>query len=538
MPGEPEEAQVAALDRRGRGGGELLQPQRGGLPVVHRVVGVHRAAGQHVVVPRADQGVLEALLRLGVVRERHLVGLDLARLLAGVLQREQLDADDRALLGVPEHPGPAYVDDGEVAALAAEPAGGQQVVVQRADGVVVHVVPPSTGAADRLRGRQPEPVEAVGAERQQVGQLADLREADPAEQLDRGDALEAPQVELHRLREPGQVVDAEHGVGGAVLGDVLADVAEHARVGATEVAEVAEPEGGVLLAGVDHPAGPVQQRGGVLQLGLDVDALVAEDRVLDRRQVQPARGGVGEAGVAVRRPLHRGADPVAVAEPDVVAHPDLVAVVEHRRPGQREQQRGEQLHGVHVVVEQRRQPAADADVGLHAGVLGVLAPHVVAVLVGDHLEGQLVVVAQEDAPLAVVGDRRRLLEDLRDREARLAPHRHEDARHHREVEAHVALVAGRVVLAGLLVALAAEVVDDVGGPLVGLGEQHPAGVLVVDEAAHLAQELVGLRQVLAVGAGALVEVRAPRRAGSRRGPCRARSASPPASRRGPSGCRS
>ena len=32
----------------------------------------------------------------------------------------------------------------------------------------------------------------------------------------------------------------------------------------------------------------------------------------------------------------------------------------------------------------------------------------------------------------------------------------------------------------------AEVVDDVGRPLVGLGEQHPAGVLVVDDLADLA----------------------------------------------------
>ena len=107
-------------------------------------------------------------------------------------------------------------------------------------------------------------------------------------------------------------------------------------------------------------------------------------------------------------------------------------------------------------------------------------------------------VAQEDAPLAAVGDRRGLLEDLRDREAGLAPHRHEDARHHREVEAHVALVA-----AGLEVA---EVVNDVGGPLVRLGQQHATGVVLVDVPAHLPEELVGLGQVLPVGARPLVEV--------------------------------
>src|SRR5919112_2076589 len=49
-------------------------------------------------------------------------------------------------------------------------------------------------------------------------------------------------------------------------------------------------------------------------------------RVLVDRQVEPARVGGGEAGVAVRGPLHRGTDTIAVTEPDVVAHADLVAV--------------------------------------------------------------------------------------------------------------------------------------------------------------------------------------------------------------------
>src|SRR5580698_8312603 len=47
------------------------------------------------------------------------------------------------------------------------------------------------------------------------------------------------------------------------------------------------------------------------------------DGVHDRWQVQPLRVAVGEAAVAVRGPLHRGADAVAVAQPDVVAHADL-----------------------------------------------------------------------------------------------------------------------------------------------------------------------------------------------------------------------
>ena len=91
--------------------------------------------------------------------------------------------------------------------------------------------------------------------------------------------------------------------------------------------------------------------------------------------------------------------------------------------------------------------------------------------------------------------RGRLGQDLGDRIALLPAHRHEHAGHEREVEAHVALVA------------VAEVVDDVGRPLVGLGEQHAAGELGVDRLAHPLQVVVGLRQVLAVGAVALEQVR-------------------------------
>ncbi|PPS68286.1 hypothetical protein BZZ08_07411 [Streptomyces sp. MH60] len=101
-------------------------------------------------------------------------------------------------------------------------------------------------------------------------------------------------------------------------------------------------------------------------------------------------------------------------------------------------------------------------------------------------------VAQEDAPLAAGRDRRGLGEDLGDRVAGLAAHGHEDPRHHREVERHVALVAAGGVVA--------EVVDDVLRPLVGLGQQHRVRVLRVDLAAHPLEERVTGGQVLAVGA--------------------------------------
>ena len=217
----------------------------------------------------------------------------------------------------------------------------------------------------------------------------------------------------------------------------------------------------VAPAQVDQPLHPPQQRVRVGLLDLDVDRLVVVLGVGDHRQVQLLAVRRREAGVAVAAPLHRRAHAVAVAEVDVVAHPDLVAVVDDRRARQRHEQPVHQLDAPPVVAEQRGEPPADPEVDPHLRIARVDAVHVVALLVGHHLERQLVVVAQEQRPLGVLRDRRRLLEDVDDREAVLHPDRHEHPRHDREVEGHVAFVA------------VAEVRDRVLRPLVRLGEQHP-----------------------------------------------------------------
>ena len=86
-------------------------------------------------------------------------------------------------------------------------------------------------------------------------------------------------------------------------------------------------------------------------------------------------------------------------------------------PGKREQQRVQQLDAAAAVLDERRQAPADADVEPHLRIGRVDSVHVVALFVGDHLERQLVVVAQEQRPLAVLGDVRRLVQDLGDRVA-------------------------------------------------------------------------------------------------------------------------
>ena len=103
-------------------------------------------------------------------------------------------------------------------------------------------------------------------------------------------------------------------------------------------------------------------------------------------------------------------------------------------------------------------------------------------------------VAQEDGPLAALDDGRGLGQDLGDRVALLPPHRHEHARHQREVEAEVALVA------------VAEVVGHVARPAVRLGQEDPPGVVGVDLLADALDEGVRLGQVLARRTVTLVEV--------------------------------
>ena len=94
----------------------------------------------------------------------------------------------------------------------------------------------------------------------------------------------------------------------------------------------------------------------------------------------------------------------------------------------------------------------------------------------------------------MAGISRGVHEDVGDRAPVPVAHGQEHAGHQREVEGHVELVA------------VAEVGADVGGPLVGLGEENAPLVLAVDRGADLPQEGVGLGQVLAVGALALDEI--------------------------------
>ena len=166
-----------------------------------------------------------------------------------------------------------------------------------------------------------------------------------------------------------------------------------------------------------QPAHPPEQRVRVVRLRLHVDRFVVIFRIVDDRQVKALRIGAGEAGVLVRAPLHRRAHAVAVAQVDVFAHADFVAVIKHRGAGQGEEERVQQLDASAVVAQQRGQAAADAEIEPGLVHVRIHAIHVIALLVGHHFQGQFVVVAQEQRPLAGLGNGRRLLENIHDRHA-------------------------------------------------------------------------------------------------------------------------
>ncbi len=207
------------------------------------------------------------------------------------------------------------------------------------------------------------------------------------------------------------------------------------------------------------------------------------------------RIGAREPAAAVGGPLHGRAHAVAVAEINVVAHADLVAVIDDGRSREREQQAVHQFDAAAVIVHEGRQAAPDSDVDAHLRIGAVGQVHVVPLFVGDHLQGQLVVVAQEQAPLARLRNLRRLGHDFGDGMPVLQAQRHEDARHQRKVKCHVALVA------------LSEIGAHIGRPLVGFRQEHAFAVLGIQRAPDAPDHLMRFAEVFAVGALPLHQVR-------------------------------
>ena len=141
-------------------------------------------------------------------------------------------------------------------------------------------------------------------------------------------------------------------------------------------------------------------------------------------------------------------------------------------PGKLSRSEFKQLNAPAIVIDQWREAAADSHVDAHARIGRIGKIHIVALVVGDHLERQLVVIAQEQAPLAIVGNGRSLRHDIGDGQPIFLPKRHVDARHQRKMEGHVALIA------------IAKIGAHVRRPLIGFRQDQPIGIIGIDRRAN------------------------------------------------------
>ena len=454
----------------------------------------------------SDDGALERARGKRRARREHEEREDEGVRLALCVVYTHLDENERgrcavALTRHPDRLGDHHAGDRAGRPLACVEVGREHLLQASALGAEEERV--GAGADDRRRpeiaqalllarvprGLDAEPVEVMPTEREQIRPVAHHRELGAAHQLDGHHSLHAGEIELDVLHVPRQVRDHED--------DLVLEAAherQDARVRRVQELDRAASEGPEALPQGNEALGPPEERVRVRLLRFDVERLVVILGVDDDRQDHPLRIGPREARVAVGAPLHRRADAVAVAEVDVVAHPDLVAVIEHRRARHREEEPIQELHLPAIIADQRGEPAADAEVDSRLRLVCVRAIHVVALVVGHHLERELVVVAEEHRPLARRVELRGLPQDVDDGEAILHVNRHEEARHDREVEVHVALVA------------VAEIARGVFGPLVCLGKEHAPRELRIDVLAERLQVRVGLGEVLAVRSLGLVEV--------------------------------
>ena len=85
-------------------------------------------------------------------------------------------------------------------------------------------------------------------------------------------------------------------------------------------------------------------------MSFDIDCLVSVHGIHNDGTVKASGIGTGETGVAIRGPLHRGPDSVAIAQVDVVAHADLVTIIDDGCPREGKQNAIHQFNAAAVVI--------------------------------------------------------------------------------------------------------------------------------------------------------------------------------------------
>ena len=195
----------------------------------------------------------------------------------------------------------------------------------------------------------------------------------------------------------------------------------------------------------------------------------------------------GESGIAVGAPLHGRPHAIPVAEIDVVPHSDFVTVINDWRAGERKQKAVQEFDAAPIVFHQRSKTSANAYIDFHFRIRTVGEVHVIPFVCRNHLEGQFIMIAQKQSPLAVRWNFRRLPHDVGDGMPVFHAERHEDSRHDWKMECHVTFVP------------VPEIRTNIGRPLIGLGKHHAVFVTIQLPADGFDQN-VRFGQVFAVGA--------------------------------------
>src|SRR6516225_2998342 len=335
-----------------------------------------------------------------------------------------------------------------------------------------------------------EPKETIRSQSKPVGLALDRWKIHVTEDLDRNSTFRLRQIEIHRLSETREIRDAQD-----PFISVLSQVGEYLSVGRIKKLDCSAPKDGKKLSQRNHVPHPIQERGRITLLGFHVDRFISPNWIHDDGTIEACGVSGGKAGVAIRIPLHGRTDAIAVTEVNVIAHADFVAVVEDGRAGKGKKQAIEQFNAPAIVVDQGGEAPPDSEVNAHSRVRAIGEVHVVALVVRHHLESQLVVIPQKEAPLTCLRKAGRLGDDVDDGQAVFLAQGHIDARHQWKMEGHVALVA------------IAKVWSHIRRPLVGFGQEQAARIARVDLTPHRFDHGMRFRKVFATGSVALNKVR-------------------------------
>ncbi len=126
-----------------------------------------------------------------------------------------------------------------------------------------------------------------------------------------------------------------------------------------------------------------------------------------------------------------------------------------------------------MIAQKGSEAASDSQVDPCLWVVGIHSVHVVPLLVRHHLQGQLVVIAQEKCPVTRLGDHGCLVKHIDDGKTIFHTDGDEHSRHEGEVEGHMAFIPIAKVGCSVL------------RPLVGFGQQHTVFEFLVYVAAYL-----------------------------------------------------